>query len=353
MAQNEISFGRRKVITAMAGTVAASAMPWRAAGGTAKLLQGVIPIAQTPYTSTGDVDWDDLASEMNRYSRCGVQGAIWPAGGSDYDMLSKDERMKGMEIVATACRPLQMACILAVQAGSTSEMLDYAHHAENLNPDALYISVPYSPPGSKPPPSEETYKYFAALGAITKRPVIVFVNVNLVPNIDVLFQLIKEFPNFAYVRTDGKPVYEHTKALVAAKPLFKSVFGASACSRWLFEERLGVDGVMANIGMYADVMERIWQAYRVGQRKEAAEIYSKLLLMMNLEEPLQAYQEQIIPGAGRYILHKRGWFKTTTMRKRQGIGRPYALKTVVLLPEERDEVDLRFSMLKPYLAKSA
>lgn len=341
------------IAQAGAGTTTAASGAGAAAARTGKVFQGVVPVAQTPYTTSGAVDWDDLANEMNHYSRCGVQGVIWPAGGSDYDMLSKDERMKGMQVVADACRPLKMVSILAVQSASTSQMLDYAHQAEKLNPDALYISPPYSPPGTKPPPSEETYKHFAALGAMTKRPVIVFANVNLVPSIDVLKELVKKFPNFAYIRTDGQPAYEHIKSLVEAKPPFKSIFGASACSRWLYEERLGVDGIMTDTGMYADVMEQMWRAYRAGQRKKAADIYSKLLLMMNLDEPLEAYREKIIPGTGRYVLHKRGWFKTTTMRARQGLGRPYALKHVVLRPEEKAEVDLRFSMLEPYLAKGA
>ena len=37
----------------------------------------------------------------------------------------------------------------------------------------------------------------------------------------------------------------------------KAVFGASFADGWLYEMRLGLDGVMTGEGMYADLMGRI------------------------------------------------------------------------------------------------
>src|SRR4051812_2088884 len=102
-------------------------------GRPTKPLRGNMPIVTTPYTPSGAVDFEDLASEMRFYDRIGCTGAVWPQGSSDVSVLSREERMRGMTVIAEACRPLRVASILGVQGATTAEMLDYAAHAEALN----------------------------------------------------------------------------------------------------------------------------------------------------------------------------------------------------------------------------
>ena len=93
---------------------------------------GIMPIVTTPYTPSGAIDFDDLAREMRFFDRIGCTGAVWPQGSSDVDLMSKEERLHGMTVIAQACRPLKVASILGVQGANTAEMLDYARHAEAL-----------------------------------------------------------------------------------------------------------------------------------------------------------------------------------------------------------------------------
>jgi dihydrodipicolinate synthase/N-acetylneuraminate lyase len=244
--------------------------------------------------------------------------------------------MKGMEVIAAACRPTRVASVLAVQGANTAEMLEFAQHAESLSPNAMIVQAP---PQEQSP--DNLHAYFSALGGVTKRPVIILTSPNGAPSLDLILQLAREFPNFGYVKEETKPIPDHILADAKARPAIKGIFGAAGGAGWLFEARLGSDGESTALGMYADVTERIWKAYQAGRLAQAADAYSKLLLMMNCEEQ--------IPGTGRYILKKRGVFKTLTIRKRGAAGAPPAITTVALKPEEIAEIDFRYATLKPYL----
>jgi dihydrodipicolinate synthase/N-acetylneuraminate lyase len=328
---------RRDALLLMASAAAMPlANPAWAAG--AKPLRGVMPIVMTPYTPAGEIDWEDLAKQMVFYDRCGLQAAVWPQNSSDVTLMSKDERMKGMEVIANACRPLKVASILGVQGATTAEMLDYARHAETLAPDAMI---------AMPPSAEQTvagyHAYFAALAGVTRRPVIVQTSLEagvpqtLVPSTDFIFQLAREFPNFGYVKEESAPRVERMRTELAQRPLMKGVYGAGG-DPWLYELRLGSDGEQTVLGAYADVMEKVWQFYQAGRKTEAADAYAKLLLMKNCEAEIH--------GTQRYIFKKRGVFKSTAERRGPGA------KTVVIPSLDQDqiaEIELRYSALKPLL----
>src|ERR1019366_5461927 len=72
--------------------------------GAGKSLQGAFMILSTLYTSSKAVDYDDLAGEVDFLVRCGVQGLVWPQNASEQSKLTKDERMRGMDVIARAAK---------------------------------------------------------------------------------------------------------------------------------------------------------------------------------------------------------------------------------------------------------
>src|SRR6185312_14671457 len=149
----------RRISLGFVGVAPLAASAW-AQSRPAKPLVGIMPIVTTPYTSSGAVDFEDLAAEMRFFDRIGCTGAVWPQGSSDVNILSREERLRGMTVIAETCRPLRVASILGVQGATTAEMLDYAAHAEAVNADAV-IAMPPSAPDAQ---NEQAYhEYFAAL----------------------------------------------------------------------------------------------------------------------------------------------------------------------------------------------
>src|SRR5262245_12707989 len=62
----------------------------------AKPMRGAFMILTTPFTSSGEVDWEDLAREAMFCDRCGAHGIVWPQGSSGVANLTKAERMRGL-----------------------------------------------------------------------------------------------------------------------------------------------------------------------------------------------------------------------------------------------------------------
>ena len=209
-------------------------------------------------------------------------------------------------------------------------MLEYASQAEKLAPDAV-IAIP----PRKAKSLDDYREYFRALCKLAKRPVFIQTSGGapaVVPSVELIVELAKEFPNFGYVKEEHDPLIPRMKALVAQRPdPVKRVFGANFGVPWLYQMRLGCDGVITGGAMYADIYARLWRLHLQNKSEEKRELFAKLLLMLNLD--------QEIPGTRLYLLKKRGIFKTAISRQRD----------YQLTPDEIAEIEYRFEGLKPYL----
>jgi dihydrodipicolinate synthase/N-acetylneuraminate lyase len=303
------------------------------AGDATKPMRGAFMILTTPFSAAGGVDWDDLVREVEFCDRCGVHGLVWPQGSSGVRFLTKDERMRGLAVLAKAARGKKPALVLGVQGRDTAEMLEYAHAAEALAPDAL-IAMP--PTTAK---SLDDYAvYFRALAGVTKRPVIVQTSggaPSLPPSVDLIVSLAREFPHLGYVKEESQPLVARMKEELRHRPTMKAVFGANLGANWLYEMRLGLDGVITGNAMYADAMARMWTLHEQGDAEPLRDLFSKFLLIRNLSEQ--------VPGVDLYIMRKRGIFKTAVQRSERG---PRVLE---FSSDEIAEIEYRFAALKPYL----
>ncbi len=325
-------YTRRQWLTTVGAVSLASRLAATPAGNTpGKPLQGAFMILSTPYTPAKAVDYEDLAGEVDFLVQCGVQGLVWPQNASEQSKLTKEERMRGMEVLAKAARGKSPALVLGVQGRDTQEMLEYARHAEKLEPDAM-IAIPPATARSL----DDYRHYYRTLCKTTKRPVFIQTSggaPGVEPTVEFIMELATEFPNFGYIKEEHEPVIPRMKAEIAHRPdPIKRVFCANRGAGLLYELRLGSDGTMIGGVPYADVFARLWRLHQQQKLEEQREVFSKLLLMLNLDER--------IPGVRPYILKKRGVFKTTVTR--QG--------DYQLTPEAVAEIEYNYEALKPYLA---
>lgn len=306
-----------------------------------KRLRGVFIILNTPFTSAGAVDWADLEREVAFVERGGCSGVVWPQGSSGVTTLTKEERLHGMEVLAKSVKGKALTLVLGVQGKDTAEMLEYAALASALGADAVIAMPPTT--GT----SLDDYRsYFRALGKAFTGPAFVQTSggaKNLFPSVELIVDLAKEFPHMAYVKEESDPVVQRMQAEVAARPVLKGIYGASLGTGFLYEMRLGLDGIITGMGMYADLMGRMWDLHERGQHEQVRDAYSKFLLMRNLNEA--------IPGTDLYVMKMRGVFKTTARRTGAPInGATPKMTEFVPTPVERDEIEFRFAALKGYLS---
>jgi dihydrodipicolinate synthase/N-acetylneuraminate lyase len=254
---------------------------------------------------------------------------VWPQLASEYALLTHEERMKGMEILAKAARGKKPALVLGVQADDKEQMLEYARHAEDLAPDAVIAMPP------KNAHSLDDYRdYYSALCELAKRPVFIQTTggtQGLEPSVDFIVGLARKFSNFGYVKEEYAPVISRMQELARHRPdPIKSVFSGNAGSGWSYELRLGFDGTMPG-AMFADVYALLWELHLQGKREQFREVFSKLLLLINLDRQ--------IPGVRCYMFKRRGIFKTTVSRRGD----------YTFSPQDIEEIEYNFAALKPYL----
>jgi len=326
----ELAPSRRTWLASIGAAALLSREGGQAATAASRPMQGAFIILSTPYTQSKAVDYEDLAGEVEFLDRCGVHGLVWPQLSSELLELSKDERLRGMEVLAKAAKGKKPSLILGVQGDDSAEMLEYASHAERLEPDGV-IAIP----PKKAKSLEDFREYFRALCKLTKRPVFLQTSggaAGIEPTVDFILDLAREFPNFGYIKEEHEPVLERMRRLVAHRPNpIKRVFGAHYGTSWLYEMRLGADGCITGGAMYADIYARLWDLHVQNKIDEKRQLFGKLLLLLNLD--------QDIPGARLYILKKRGIFKTAVSRQRD-----YRLNA-----DEIAEIEYRFAALQPYL----
>lgn len=317
----------RRAFLAAGGAVALASRPSQSMPGP-KSLRGIFIIMATPYSDSGEVDFEDLAREVDFLDRCGVHGMVWPQLASEYYKLSKEERFRGMEVLAKACRGKRPALVLGVQGPDTAAALEYSRHAEKLQPDAL-IAIP--PTEAKT--LEDFRQYYRAIARETKRPIFVQTTggaKGIEPKVEFLVELAREFPQLGYVKEEYNPVIERMRELARHRPTIQSIFSGGGGRGMTYEMRLGMDGTMPG-APYADLYVQVWDAWQAGRHDRAREIFSKLLLLLNCE--------QQIPGTRLYVMRKRGVFKT--MRSRNLDFKP--------TPEAIAEIEFHWAAVQPYL----
>jgi 4-hydroxy-tetrahydrodipicolinate synthase len=291
-------------------------------------LRGIFVILATPYSQTGALDYEDLAFQVEWLEHAGAHGLVWPQNSSDYPRLTDAEIRRGMETLARANQGRSTALVLGVQRDATREMVDLARFAEALGPDMMIAMPP------KVGTSIEDYRaYYTALAEVTSRPVMIQTQPNLPGTefrTDFILELADRYPHLGYVKEEAEPVFERIEALVG-RPQIQRVYSAMRGRYFAYDLRLGVDGLVSGMSMYADVFARMWDAYRANDWDEVRDIHGKLLVMLTCE--------QEIPGAGRYLLERRGIFRTA--RGRAGEAR--------LTQVQVDEIEHNLRGLEPYL----
>jgi 4-hydroxy-tetrahydrodipicolinate synthase len=285
----------------------------------AAAVRGAYPILSTPYLADGAVDYGSLVREAEWADAAGVDGIIWPQSDDSIDLLTTDEKKRGMAALAERARNFKARLCLGVQGRGTDEMLELARHGEKLaaetDPRIVFISRPADDCRTQ----EDLECYYDALAEVAKRPVIIQTyngDKCPAPSVELLVKLATRHPAiYGWIKEevrDGFEANRRMKAELAAKPPLKTVFSAWGGWQWLYQSRrLGSEGVISERAALAPTLAEIW---RLMESKDATgaldAAYARYLLAINLM--------QTVPGDLRgyqlVFFKEKGLFKTTVSR---------------------------------------
>lgn len=307
-------------------------------------VRGPFPILSTPFKQSGEVDYDVLAQEAKFVSWGGCPGMIWPQSSDSVDLLTREEKMKGMQVLADVTCDLPASLCLGVQGKDTEEMLAFAKHAEKLQPEAI-ISRPPDTGKSQ----QDLKQYWEALAAVATRPVILQTTGGAAyrgphPAPELMFDLARRYPHFGYIKEEAGDIKARMQAELAAMPPVRRVFSARGGYNWLNKLKFGTEGVITERAAYADVLARIWQLHLSQDDPETLQdVFNKFLNMVNVDHGN-------LRGANLYIWKKRGVFKNLLSRE-YGPGRSTPatpiLKELKLGKQKQAKTEAQFKALAP------
>ncbi len=303
-------------------------------------VRGAYPILTTPYLADGSVDYDSLVKEAEWTDAAGVQGIIWPQSDDSIDLLTTEEKQRGMSALAKASKGFRARLCFGVEGRGTDEMLELARHGETLaaecDPRIVFISRPADDCRTQ----DDLERYYEALAAVAKRPVIIQTyngDKCPAPSVELLVRLAECHPAiYGWIKEevrDGFEANRRMKAELAAKPPLKTIFSAWGGWQWLYQSRrLGSEGVISERAALAPMLAEIWRLMETKDESGALDAaYAKYLLAINLM--------QTVPGDLRgyqlVFFKEKGIFKTTVSRVCVDKDKdPYAWKLDVLEVDE-------------------
>ena len=296
--------GRREFLTSLSagamGLVLSSDRISASQNVGSKLLRGIFPIAQTPFTESNKLDLDSLIEELRFIDRGRVHGFVWPQLASEWETLTEAERLEGAEAIASVGKKLRPAVVIGVQGPSVSAAVRYAKHADKAGADAI-ISLP---------PSHQTdakvlLEYYQEIGRATDLPL--FVQSVGTMSVDTILEMYRSIPTLRYVKDEaGQPLARISTLREKSDDQLKVFTGSHG--RTLIDEMMrGFSGSMP-AASFADIYASTWDLWHGGKEREALTMFGNAAVLIN---EISIYDEGM-----KYILFLRGVFKTYLLRER-------------------------------------
>ena len=132
------------------------------------LFRGVLPALVTPFRD-GAIDEDAFVHLVERQIKGGVHGLVPVGTTGETATLSHDEHRRVVELcVKTAAG--RVPVVAGAGSNSTTEAIEFVHHAKVVGADAALVVTPYY----NRPSQEGLYAHYAAINEAVQLPVLIY-----------------------------------------------------------------------------------------------------------------------------------------------------------------------------------
>jgi dihydrodipicolinate synthase/N-acetylneuraminate lyase len=296
-------------------------------------IQGVLPVFQTPFTESDEIDFATLEAEISWLYNQGADGIVMGMV-SETLRLASDEREA---LAAAACRFGRDRGVVVISAGaeSTHTAVRYARQAEAAGADAVMVI----PPVAVAVGEAELRGYYETILRSIQIPVIVqdasgYVGRPL--SIAMQAALYNDFGDRVLFKPEATPIGPRLSALRDATGGHAAVLEGTGGIALVDSFRRGISGTMPGADL-VDGIVALWRALQAGDERRIYRLSLPIGALIAMQNSLDAFL-----AVEKYLLVQRGIFKNTRVRGPVG----YQLD-----PETRAEVDRLFGQLQVALAE--
>lgn len=268
-------------------------------------LAGVLPVIQTPFTDSGQIDDDELRREIDWVFEHGCDGVV-VAMVSEIMRLDASERRALGESVCTHTRGRGVV-VLSVGTESDHGTRALARHAEAVGADAVMAI----PPALSRLDAAALTGYFDGIFAATSLPVIVqdasgYLGAPI--PITVQVDLLERYGARVYFKPEAAPIGPTLGRLLEATRGEARVFEGTGGIALIDSHHRGIVGTMPA----ADVcwaLKALWDALERGDEARADAIAGPLTRLISFQSELDLFV-----AVEKYLLKKQGVFTSDAVR---------------------------------------
>lgn len=304
---------------------------------TRRTLQGVLPIVQTPFTESFDIDRAVFRREVEWALSLGVEG-IGTGMVSELLRMSPQERNELAELLVEMVEG-RAVVFMAVTSESTQQAVSLARAAAKAGCDAIMAAPPVGCRSSEP----ELFNYFHALAESVDLPVIVQDASGYLGQpipLRLCVALIDHYGEDKILfKPEATPNGPHLSALREASEGRAKIYEGSGGILLVDSYRRGILGTMPGMEMLDGILS-VWNALQRGDEDRAYRVYFPIAAIVALQ--MQAGLDGFL-AIEKHLLVRRGLFSNA---RRRG---PYAWE---MDPETTSEVDRLFDRLQRTLLEN-
>ena len=246
-------------------------------------LSGIYPIAPTPFTTSGDVDFDGQRRVLDCMIDQGVDGICVLANYSEQFLLTDGERAALVDLCLSHVDG-RVPVIVTCSHFSTRIAAERARAAVAAGAAMLMLMPPYHGAGLRAD-DNGIVQHFARVAEAAPVPIMVqdapLSGVSL--SVPFLLRLAREVPAVGYFKIEVPGAAAKLRSLVEAG-------GAAVLGPFDGEESItlmadldaGATGTMPS-ALLPDLIRPVLVHHRAGRRREAAAAYARILPLINFE----------------------------------------------------------------------
>jgi len=268
---------------------------------------GVYSVLPTPFSSSGDVDFESLKRVIDLFIADGVNGFTALGVTSEVARLTDAERDSVLD-AALAHVNGRVPVVAGATADGLQTCIEFTRRACRAGAAAVMISPPRMPKIN----SDAVVRHFADVASAVDVPIIV----QDYPPISgyameaaLLARIARDVPAARTIKLEDPPTpFKTARILEQAKGLDVAIFGGLGGVFLLEELMAGAAGAMTGFAFPA-ILVQIVTLVRAGKVDEAADVFYRKVPLMRFE-----FQEGIGMAIRKEVLKRRGAIASADIR---------------------------------------
>lgn len=245
------------------------------------LLSGVLPILPTIFDGSGAIDEPGTQRVLAYVQAAGAAGVVFPGLASEYDCLSREERLHMTQLIGQWLAG-SMPFVIGASAADTDDAVRYAEAAANAGASAVMVLTPHALARDLPAMAAFYERVGAACGLpimLQNAPAPMGVGLPL----EQVAELARTVPAIRTVKEEAPPSGQRiTQLTELAGNTLDAVYGGAGARHLMDELARGTHGTMpaCEITELHVAMDAHWRA---GRQDAARTLYERTLPLLTMQ----------------------------------------------------------------------